>query len=68
MDSRVQITELKDVDRFDRAGTVVHLKRVTFFVGRVGPFYETFPKDEYSLAMLEARVAQIVANIPPGAI
>jgi hypothetical protein len=64
MDADVNVTDVRDQTKILQGGVLKEEKRVTFYIGRFGPFYETFPREEYSMAALEMRVALLKANLP----
>lgn len=63
MDLSAEITEIRDWSDVDRAGVVTLSKRVTFYVGKFGPFVERFPTEGFSIAVVNARVEQLRAEL-----
>lgn len=64
MDSDVNVTDLRDWSTFVQGGKVKETKRAIFYIGSFGPFTEHFDRETYTLAELEARIAQLRANLP----
>lgn len=51
-----QITSVSDETTFDRSGQPVMNKRVTFYLGKHGPFTERFPAAEFSATAVQQRI------------
>lgn len=56
MDLPVDYTDIRDVAEPQRDGSVVRMKRATFYLGKHGPFVERLPNDDQFDTELARRV------------
>ncbi|PYQ92471.1 MAG: hypothetical protein DMG02_01340 [Acidobacteria bacterium] len=52
----IQITSIVEDNRYDRDGQRTSFIRVTFFVGKHGPFTERFEKDAYTALVRDEKL------------
>jgi len=48
VDLSVELTDVRDYTVPQRDGTFLTQKRVTFYIGKFGPFHEYFPVDAFN--------------------
>lgn len=51
-----QITEMRDYPIPLREGGMLNQKRVTFYLGKFGPFVEMFPVEGFSSSVVQSRI------------
>lgn len=59
VDLSLQLTDVRDYPMPQRDNTILEQKRVTFYLGKFGPFYEYFPIADFTEGAILGRVAMI---------
>ncbi len=62
-DFTLEITDMRDESSLDRSGSVSVQKRVTFYLGKFGPFVEKFPTENFSDITVRARADALRATL-----
>jgi hypothetical protein len=57
------VTRQEQTSTFNPDSTVTQLIRVTFMVGKHGPFSEAFPKDGFTAAGRDARLRELAREL-----
>lgn len=63
MDLTVEYVDIRDDTRFQRDGSTLAVKRVTFYIGKHGPFVENVPTDGDWHAELSTRVNKLKTQL-----
>lgn len=58
-DLSIDITDVRDYSIPQRDGTSLRQKRVTFYLGKFGPFVEMFPSEEFTDTSMKLRVGAL---------
>lgn len=58
-----EVVQVRSETTFDRAGTAVEWKVVTFFIGKSGPHFERFKADEFTSEAVQARIQQLKMHL-----
>jgi hypothetical protein len=56
-------TDLRDYVRPERDGSQTKQKRLTFYLGKYGPFVEYFDADDFNATAMRARIDQVRQTI-----
>lgn len=56
MELPFDLTDVRDEPQYQRDGSIVSLKRATFYLGKYGPFVERLPNDDQFDVELRQRV------------
>jgi hypothetical protein len=56
---KIDYTDVRDWTPVDRAGTVQRKKRVTFYIGKYGPFTEYFDAEGFDMSQVGLRVEHL---------
>jgi hypothetical protein len=56
VDTTVEYTDIRDSQEMQRDGSSKTYKRVTFYLGKFGPFVERFDVDGFSMTDVQTRV------------
>lgn len=59
LDLKVEYTDIRDDTPISRDGTPIKQKRVTFYLGKFGPFTERFDTETFSQSVVDQRVEQL---------
>jgi len=62
-DLAVEITDIRDYTMPQRDGSTLAQKRVTFYLGKFGPFVEYFPVDGFTDLAMRSRVDALKREI-----
>ena len=62
-DFTVDITDHSTTSRFVRGGGTQNITRVTFFVGKYGPFTEEFPQGQDGADVIQAAITRKVQSL-----
>ena len=68
VDLTLEVTKVGDESRYARDGSIIPEIRVTFFLGRFGPFIERFDKATFSDSAVRTRadaLALTLRNLHP---
>jgi hypothetical protein len=52
-----EFTDIRDFTVPQRDGSLTTQKRVTFYLGKFGPFTEYFPSDGFTMGVVQERVS-----------
>lgn len=58
-----QITALSDETTFDRSGQPIVNKKITFYLGKFGPFVERIPAADFSMTAAQQRIDQVKMHL-----
>ena len=62
-DYKVNVTKVTEQSAFDHQGKLAPVIRVEYMIGEHGPFSENFPKDQFSAAAAQTKLAQMASML-----
>jgi len=63
VDLTPEFTDIRDTVRIERDGTTAREKRVSFYLGKFGPFVEYFDAATFSDGLLRGRVEALAQTL-----
>ena len=63
MDYPLQLLRLVDESKLERDGSVTHLVRADFLLGKFGPFVERFPKEGFDASQVTLAADKLRATL-----